>query len=252
MLSIEELNKTQLILLTLLISFITSIATGIITTSLLAEVPTTVTQTINRVVERTIETVTPATSNTPSVKEVTVVREEEAIIASIDKSTSSIVRIKENGPDGNPIFRSLGVIVSKDGKVLTDLKGSTSGSYSVTLSDGATLPLSLEKTLDSESLVVFKITPDNTHKNFVPISFAPNAPKLGQSAISISGKEKNSVAIGRILSLGDEIDTDISANGGLSGSPLLNLSGELIGMKVSDEKGALEAGKYVIPNFDSI
>ena len=36
---LEHLNKTQIILLTLLVSFVTSIATGIVTVSLLAQAP---------------------------------------------------------------------------------------------------------------------------------------------------------------------------------------------------------------------
>ena len=43
----DDLNKNQIILLTLLISFVTSIATGIITTSLLQEAPVEVTRNIN-------------------------------------------------------------------------------------------------------------------------------------------------------------------------------------------------------------
>lgn len=55
---IKDLDKKQLILLTLLITFVVSIATGIITVSLMKQMPTTVPQTINNVIQRTIEKVT--------------------------------------------------------------------------------------------------------------------------------------------------------------------------------------------------
>lgn len=51
---IKDLNKPQLVLLTLLISFVVSIATGITAVSLLSKVPTTVSQTINKVIHETI------------------------------------------------------------------------------------------------------------------------------------------------------------------------------------------------------
>jgi hypothetical protein len=55
---IKDLDKRQLILLTLLITFVVSIATGIITVSLMKQMPASVPQTINNVIQRTIEKVT--------------------------------------------------------------------------------------------------------------------------------------------------------------------------------------------------
>jgi hypothetical protein len=55
---IKELDKKQLVLLTLLITFVVSIATGIVTVSLMNQVPKSVPQTINNVIQRTIEKVT--------------------------------------------------------------------------------------------------------------------------------------------------------------------------------------------------
>lgn len=55
---IKELNKHQLILVTLLITFVVSIATGIVTVSLMNQAPKSVPYTVNNVIQRTIEKVT--------------------------------------------------------------------------------------------------------------------------------------------------------------------------------------------------
>lgn len=56
----KDLNKSQLILLALLISFVASIAASIATVTLLQQAPPAVAQTINRIVQKTIETVVPS------------------------------------------------------------------------------------------------------------------------------------------------------------------------------------------------
>jgi hypothetical protein len=63
---IKELDKKQLILLTLLITFVVSIATGIVTVSLMNQMPKSVPQTINNVIQRTIEKVTTVPAVTPT------------------------------------------------------------------------------------------------------------------------------------------------------------------------------------------
>lgn len=69
---IKDLNKKQMILLTLLITFVVSIATGIVTVSLMNQAPKAIPQTINNIIQRTIEKVTTPTptpivaKNTPN------------------------------------------------------------------------------------------------------------------------------------------------------------------------------------------
>lgn len=63
---IKDLDKKQMVLLTLLITFVVSIATGIVTVSLMNQAPKAIPQTINNVIQRTIEKVTTVTEPSPS------------------------------------------------------------------------------------------------------------------------------------------------------------------------------------------
>lgn len=56
---IKDLNKSQLILLAVLLSFVTSIATGITTVTLMEQAPNSVTVPINRIVRETVEKIVP-------------------------------------------------------------------------------------------------------------------------------------------------------------------------------------------------
>lgn len=57
---IKELNKSQLILLAVLLSFVTSIATGITTVTLMQQAPNSVTVPLTQIVRETVEKVVPA------------------------------------------------------------------------------------------------------------------------------------------------------------------------------------------------
>jgi hypothetical protein len=157
MTSIEDLTKTQIILLTLLISFVTSIATGIITTSLLSEAPQGVTATINRVVERTIERAAPAP--TP----IKLTDEAKAAVAVLQKATEATVRISEVGSDGKTTPVSIGVIASKDGFIISSNSAIRSdGQYVAILSDNSTLPLTLINIDSSTGVSIFRIAATST------------------------------------------------------------------------------------------
>ena len=56
---LKELNKSQLILLAILLSFVISIATGITTVTLMQQAPSSVTVPINRIIKQTVEKIVP-------------------------------------------------------------------------------------------------------------------------------------------------------------------------------------------------
>ncbi len=254
----EDLNKNQIVLLTVLLSFVTSIATGIMTTSLLQETPIEVTRNINRIVEKTIETVTPAAVTTSGQKEVTtvVVKEEDQIVDSINKNLKSIVRIKEkDGEVGTISFYGIGLVLTKDGVIAADRKYiGPKNVYTVTMSDGKEFPL-IPIGLDKQTnFILFKANQgekvtDKTSYPFSPAVLGDSDPKLGQTIIALGGDNVNAVAVGRVISLDMKesgtgtstikylsgINTDVSTKDLVDGSPAFNLSGGVIGFKLSSD-----------------
>ncbi|MFZ3020341.1 MAG: serine protease [Minisyncoccia bacterium] len=234
----EALTKTQLILLTLLISFVTSIATGIMTSSLLQSAPTNVTQTINRVVERSIERVSDSTGT----KEVQIVSEDDRVISAIQKNQSSLVRIKQVIQDGTTAFYALGVITSKDGEILAEYTPNFSNQtlFSALFSDGTITNLAVQKVLPDFGVVVFKAAAVPA-SGVTVATFTKSMPKLGQTVIVLEGQSDNYTLVGRITNLQGEstttprtIETDFANSKGTSGAPLIDLTGDILGIRRSD------------------
>jgi S1-C subfamily serine protease len=152
MTSIEDLTKTQIILLTLLLSFVTSIATGIITTSLLAEAPQSFTQTINRVVERTIEKATPAPAP------IKLTDEAKAAVAVLEKATEATVHIGALNADKSIVPVAIGVIASKDGIIVASNSSiKNDAQYVATLSDNSVIPLVLINVDTDSDVAIFRM-----------------------------------------------------------------------------------------------
>ena len=253
----EDLNKNQIVLLTLLVSFVTSIATGIMTVSLLQEAPIEVTRNINSIVEKTIQTVTtPGTVvNAPQQKEVTtvVVREDDMVMSSIDKNVKSIVRINEKDVTGVSTFYGIGLVINKDGLIGADKKIITAGNiYTAKMSDGAELALNPFISDKLTNYIFFKAVQQGTTTVSSLYSFAPailgdSEPKLGQTLTGLGGEQTNSVGVGRVVSLDVKesgtgtstvkylatIVTDISGGSIVDGSPIFNLSGDIVGINLS-------------------
>lgn len=266
---LENLNKTQIVLLTLLVSFVTSIATGIVTVALMSQTPPAVTQTINRVVERTVERVVPAAvtdaggkgAATVEKETTVVVKEDDLITESIAKNKQFIVRLgtaDEPAATNNTIegggdttasstgatttytFEGMGVIASGRGLVATAASvGETSGIVAVT-ADGVAYQTTLVSS--DGSIALLKLLP-STNGGTVALKAATfadtNSLKLGQTVIALSGEGRTSVGIGIIASLipGDSTTTPLLAGVETNietmtkGSPLVNIFGEVVGIR---------------------
>ncbi len=240
----EDLTKHQLILIVLLITFVTSIATGIITFTLLSEAPVEVTQQINRVVEKTIERVVTEPGKPDKVVTTVVVNEEDRVLESIAKNEKSIVRIKATGADGTEVVAGLGLVVSEDGTIVSDLRSyNSASSYRILFFDGKIYPSGKTFVDNEKNLVFIKTTlPQNESPKytFYPVVFGnSDGLKIGQTLVSISGRDSNAASIGRIyrLAFGEDkktitnIFSDIKILKSHFGSPALNLSGEVVGLE---------------------
>lgn len=250
----ENLNKNQLILLVLLVTFITSIATGIMTSTLLQQAPVEVTRNINSVVERTIEKVVPsgitsAINSSPTITTV-VVKEEDSIINSINKNVKSIVRIKETDSLGVESFYGIGVVLTADGIMVSDRKTISADSiYTVTMSDNSNfkiVPLGISQNTGS---ILFEVNlPPKTKYDFSPAKVSATDLQLGQTVIGLGGQNQNTVVVGRVSSLDmkesgtgtstvkyiSAVESDVSSKDLMPGSPFFNLSGDLVGIKLSE------------------
>jgi len=231
----EDLTKHQLILIVLLVTFVTSIATGIITFTLLSEAPVEVTQTINRVVEKTIERVVTEPGKPDKVVTTVIVNEEDRVLEAIAKNEKSIVRLKTTG--------AVGLVVSGDGVIVADLRSyNVAASYTISFHDGQSYPVSKTSINSEAGLVFLKVDAPlkDLKYTFYPAIFGNSDDlKIGQSLVAISGLSSNAASIGRVFQLKFDEDkvtikkifSDLKVSRSHFGSPVLNLSGEVVGLE---------------------
>lgn len=259
----EDLTKHQLVLVALLVSFVTSIATGIVTVSLMSQAPASVTQTINRVVEKTVEKIVPANNQaTVLTKETLVVNQDKMASDAVEKNTKSLVRIfgipssQSNSSDNQTLteeekFLGIGIVLNKNGVIVGD-KGILSGGtkYFGALYDGTRIPVYVVAADNENDIILFQ--PGKTDDKKISFDYVPaflgnsDDLRLGQTIISLYGKERNRVSLGIVSSLLNKpissdqkkefvyaIETDLHSEDIALGSFLLNLSGEVVGIKTS-------------------
>lgn len=239
----DDLNNSQLILLAILVSFVSSIAVTIITISLLEETPVQVTQGVNRVIERTIERVVPEEENKEKevIRETVVVNAEDQVVDAIKKVEGSVVRAFNS----EGIELGIGTVVGTDGRVVM-ANVLLDATYRIKLHDGTTFEAKVVRVATNGLGLLTPTVPLSS--GLTSVSFAKSIPQLGQTVVAIGGSGNNVVAIGRVgtflypepdptstttPSISDVtgILTDITDTSIKAGSPLVNLSGELVGIK---------------------
>lgn len=281
--SIEELTKTQIILLTLLVSFITSIATGIVTVSLLEQAPPALTQTVNRVVERTVERIVPTqisgtNTNTVTKETTVVVKDEDVITGSIEKTTPSVVSVSQESfdPQTPNIFLGWGIVLSGEGLIGTDSSFVSDGTiYGVETSDGKKWRASAVTQDESQGVALLKVVRSKADEGytFTKAKLASaSALRLGQTVIAFDGITRRTIATAVVSSImtkpvlgdksGNASDTpqtavagiDISAppSGGATGGPLTNIFGEVVGMRVAPVEGEHPGGYVPVSALEAL
>lgn len=245
--NMEQLSKSQIVLLTLLVSFVTSIATGIVTVSLMDQAPPAVAQTVNRIIERTIETVaadpkSQAAATVITQEKTIIVKESDLISQALTRVDPSVVRLFTTSTD-TPAFLALGVVMDASGTIVSDADIFKTGDVAVAeLSNGSHVRVALTSQ-DATSAIAYFAAATTTIEGkslaWSPISIAGVHPSLGTTVIAIGGKSTPRVGTGIITTLiasVDEkgpqvIDTDIGAESIVAGSPLITTEGSLLGLR---------------------
>jgi len=234
--NIEELSKSQLILLTILVNFVTSIATGILTVSLLDNSPAVVTQTVNRVVERTIETVVAAapTAILPKAP-APAPSNQDLVTAAIGAAAVRAVAIygAETGTSTPAV--GIGTYLSKTRVVATAAKESLPNKVIIEFTNGSYVVASLVHA--GMGVTIYGFADDAVLPKLVsPVLLATGDLKLGQTALALGSDGSAATGIVSRVS-GKGVHTTLPDIG--TGSAAVDLAGNLIGLADGAKQGSL-------------
>jgi len=174
---------------------------------------------------------------------------------------------EEKGTKRQDIGGGSGFLVSSDGMIVTNrhVVDQEGAEYTVFLNDGSKHSASVVARDQLNDIAVIKIDA----KDLPFLTFADSsALKVGQTAIAIGnslGELRNTVSTGVVSGLSRSItagngfgqneqlnevlQTDAAINPGNSGGPLLNLSGQVIGVNVAIAQGSQNVG-FALPAND--
>jgi len=230
---IKDLNKSQLILLAILLSFITSIATGITTVTLMQQAPTSVTAPINNVVRQTIEKIQQVEGKT-TVNTV-IVKEEDLVVDAIEKNQSAIFALSKDGIglDGSSIVIPAGraFAISNSDIIVADAKSAPGQEAYYVKNDSGKFKADFVSTdkagfsflkvgvpLDDQSKLVYTI----------PTFGDMSKMKVGQKIILLG------TTISSFIYEGNG-NINLSVSKGDAGGLVLNLNGEALGMALTSD-----------------
>lgn len=214
--------------------------------------------------------------NQPPVENKTIVNEENAVIDVVQNTSPSVVAIGSTQSTFNPYDPfggtsqtstiGSGFVVSDKGIIITNkhVVADTNATYNVITKDGK--KLNVKKIYRDPTLDLAIVSVDTTNLPQA-LNFGDSSKlKVGQTVIAIGnalGQFTNTVTTGVVSGLGRQvqagdpfsgssenldnlIQTDAAINPGNSGGPLLNSSGQVIGVNVATTQGAQNIG-FAIP-----
>ncbi len=231
--NIEELSKSQLILLTILVNFVTSVATGILTVSLLDHAPAFVTQTVNRVVEHTIETVAQAAP--AAIIQAPAPSNQDLVTAAIGADAARTVAIYAAETGTSTPAVSIGTYLSKSRAIATAAQDSLPKEALIEFPDGSYIPASLAH--QGEGIAIYGFSDGAVlPKVSSPVLVAASNLHLGETALAISAE--GAAATGIVARVSDKgVYTTLPDIG--TGSAAVDLSGNLIGIDGGGASGFL-------------
>lgn len=228
----EELTKTQIILLVLLVSFVTSLTTVVVTISILGEAQYSDPQTI---LQRVVERASGDGNEKPRENEqkVVVIKEENLIVEAVERVSPAVVSIvaakdlpvverffidpfggegffrqffeyAPSGPSGKTerreIGRGTGFLVTEDGYLITNkhVVADTDAEYTVILNSGGTFNAKVVARDPIHDIAVVKI--DGGPFPTAPLGNSETI-RVGQSVVAIGnalGQFSNTVSVGVI------------------------------------------------------
>jgi 2-alkenal reductase len=182
--------------------------------------------------------------------------EKQAAVKVVEKTAPAVVTVV-NRLDPSQGFsgeaRGSGVIIDTDGRIITNdhvVEGAASGGLQVIFYDGTTSQATLLGSDTLSDLAVLKV--NGPVPGFADLGDSSKL-KVGETVIAIGsalGDFENTVTVGVVSGLNrtlqrddgtnmeNMIQTDAAINHGNSGGPLLNLSGQVIGINTAVVRGA--------------
>lgn len=176
-----------------------------------------------------------------------------------------IPQIRQKGTELKEVGGGSGFIVSSDGLILTNKHVVSDGEaeYTVLTNDGKKYPAKVLALDSTQDLALIKIEETTGSLPVVKLGNSDDL-QIGRTVITIGnalGELRNTVSLGVVSGLSrtitasggglsetieDVIQTDAAINSGNSGGPLLNLSGEVVGINTAVASDAENIG-FAIP-----
>ncbi len=233
----EHLSKHQLILVALLVSFVTSLATGIVTVALMDQAPQGVTRTITQVIQQTMAGAAGATSTAAVAISVN-----DQVANATAAIASSMVKLRDGATGA---LTGLGLIVSPSGTIMADKSViDAMVNPQAVYPNGATIPIQIAR-FQAQGDIAFLKPATPLPKPARPIVFG-DAARLGATVWSLSGTSTYTLSQGIVSRIDDAIHTSIPGSDVMTGAPLFDAVGAVIGVDTQSFTANTNAAFYPV------